>query len=47
VRSEENEAVACAFERAHPRLRRDSKLELFPHRDATDGFFAVRWIVCA
>jgi 16S rRNA (cytosine967-C5)-methyltransferase len=45
VRSEENEGVARAFESAHPRLRRDSKLELFPHRDGTDGYFAVRWIV--
>jgi 16S rRNA (cytosine967-C5)-methyltransferase len=43
VRREENEGVARAFERAHPRLHRDSMLTLFPHRDATDGFFAVRW----
>jgi 16S rRNA (cytosine967-C5)-methyltransferase len=45
VRREENEDLARGFERAHPDLRRDATLELFPHRDGTDGFFAVRWIV--
>jgi 16S rRNA (cytosine967-C5)-methyltransferase len=45
VRREENEDLARGFERAHPEVRRDATLELFPHRDGTDGFFAVRWIV--
>jgi 16S rRNA (cytosine967-C5)-methyltransferase len=40
---EENEDVAWAFERAHAAVRRDSTLRLLPHRDGTDGFFAVRW----
>jgi 16S rRNA (cytosine967-C5)-methyltransferase len=39
----ENEAVAGSFEAAHPKLRRTGALKLFPHRDGTDGFFAVTW----
>ncbi|MBX7096469.1 MAG: RsmB/NOP family class I SAM-dependent RNA methyltransferase [Myxococcaceae bacterium] len=50
-RREENEAVAEAFERAHPRLERtpptlagpDGFLRLWPHRQGTDGFFAACW----
>lgn len=42
-RQVENEGVASPFERAHPELRRVQTLELWPHRDGTDGFFAAVW----
>jgi 16S rRNA (cytosine967-C5)-methyltransferase len=45
VRREENEEVARWFERAHPSATREATLLLLPHRDGTDGFFAVRWRV--
>jgi 16S rRNA (cytosine967-C5)-methyltransferase len=45
IRSEENEDVARAFERAHPGLTRepDAFFRTFPHREGTDAFFAARW----
>jgi len=54
-RREENEAVALAFEAAHPGWRRvapaapaavlgpDRFLRTWPHRHDTDGFFAAAW----
>lgn len=43
-RAAENDGVADAFERRRPELRRDAELRLWPHRDGTDGFFAVAWV---
>jgi 16S rRNA (cytosine967-C5)-methyltransferase len=54
-RAEENQAVALAFEAAHPGWRRvapaapaavvgaDLFLRTWPHRHGTDGFFAAAW----
>jgi len=54
-RAAENEAVALAFEAAHPGWRRtapaappplvgpDGFLRTWPHRHGTDGFFAAAW----
>ena len=53
-RREENEAVALAFERAHPGLRRvtprldvvatpGSFIRTWPHRHGCDGFFVAIW----
>jgi 16S rRNA (cytosine967-C5)-methyltransferase len=53
-RREEDEAVAVAFERAHPGFERipaapaalatpEGFLRTWPHRDGTDGFFAAAW----
>jgi 16S rRNA (cytosine967-C5)-methyltransferase len=39
----ENESLADAFEAKHPELQREKMLKLLPHRDGTDGFFAVTW----
>ena len=55
-RREENEAVALAFEAAHPAFRRtrpeapaalldaEGFLHTSPHRHGTDGFFAAAWV---
>jgi 16S rRNA (cytosine967-C5)-methyltransferase len=55
-RRAEDEAVALAFEAAHPGFARvapavdpavlgpDGFLRAFPHRHGTDGFFAARWV---
>lgn len=54
LRSEENEQIALALERAHPELHRiepeapgellrDGFLRTWPHRHGTDGFFAAVW----
>ena len=55
-RSEENDAVALAFESAEPGWERvapvapaevlgpDRFLRTFPHRHGTDGFFAAAWV---
>ncbi len=54
-RREEDEAVALAFEAAHPRFTRvapevdasvltpDGFVRTWPHRHGTDGFFAAAW----
>ena len=54
IRSEENEEVALAFERAHPELQRvdvaappdlvrNGFMRTWPHRHEMDGFFAAAW----
>ncbi len=42
-RRAENEDVARALEAEAHGLRREATLALWPHRDGTDGFFAVAW----
>jgi 16S rRNA (cytosine967-C5)-methyltransferase len=40
----ENEDAAARFEAAHPEFRRARDfLQLLPHKDGTDGFFAAVW----
>ena len=40
----ENEDLAARFEALHPEFRpARERLQLFPHRDGTDGFFAASW----
>jgi 16S rRNA (cytosine967-C5)-methyltransferase len=41
---QENEGVADRFEAASGEgFEREASMRLWPHRDGTDGFFAVRW----
>ncbi len=40
---EETEDVANEFVTAHPEFKEEERMILLPHRDNTDGFFAVRW----
>lgn len=40
---EETEEVADEFLRVHPEFKEEERKILLPHRDNTDGFFAVRW----
>lgn len=43
-RPEENEDVAAAFEQRHPGFTRVGQaLEVWPHREGTDAFFASLW----
>jgi 16S rRNA (cytosine967-C5)-methyltransferase len=43
-RREENEAVAEAFEQAHPELRRERFFHCWPHVEGTDAFFAAVYV---
>lgn len=42
-RSEEDEAVADAFERDHPAFGREAEWRTWPHRDGADAFYVARW----
>jgi len=42
VLGEENERVVDAFLASHAEFTRAAELVLLPHRDGTDGFFAVK-----
>ena len=47
VLRDENEAVVDALRETHPDFSREAELRLLPHRDGTDGFYAVRLVKAA
>jgi 16S rRNA (cytosine967-C5)-methyltransferase len=44
VLAEENERVVEAFVAAHAEFKKTAELVLLPHRDGTDGFYAIRLV---